>query len=94
MLGIDFKSSFEGFMMKRTEELGALLSNNEEYSKLNKKFMQLFEDISAKMPAEERTVLTEFDSVVGSLDALMQTIMYQKGIADGMEMKNILTMTK
>lgn len=79
----NFDKVFEEMIHKRVYELEEVMLKDKEHDKLSEKFNQLYVKIKENLPEEHKKLISE-------LEAIMKKAIYEQGLRDGIELKNIL----
>ncbi|MDD4569345.1 MAG: hypothetical protein PHE70_04360 [Tepidanaerobacteraceae bacterium] len=77
--------------MDRTIEIGSKISmKNEEFIGTEKKIYKLYSEIQKHLPDDMKSLTFEHEELINSNGALIEKIVYEQGIRDGVELIKIL----
>ena len=91
----NLRNAFNAMIQERVEEIGSkVLLNHEEYTKVCHECDELYQKIRAILPEEYKSMLFDLDLKTSYLQAIAEDIMYEQGLKDGIELKDILKIAK
>lgn len=89
MLG-NFDKVFEEMMHKRIYGIEEFMLKDTEYKELSDKSNKLFRKIEELLPEEYQDLIFSFEEINSLQDNLIKKMIYEQGLKDGVELKNIL----
>jgi hypothetical protein len=76
-------------MILNSAECDELL-NNDEYAELQKQHSEVLKKIASLIPEEGQVLLQQLDDIEYGMDRIEQSVLYQNGLRDGVQMLKIL----
>jgi len=86
----EFKHCLGTLFASRTEDIeNHMLSGNNEYHQLSGKVVELQNKIKESLPLDLKHLLEEYESIENQQYSIVKDVIYQQGIRDGIELKQL-----
>ncbi|KEI96358.1 DUF6809 family protein [Clostridium botulinum] len=87
---MSIKHNFNDMVHQILEEYSIEISQNDNYKKLVNEYDKVFEKISKCLSKENREMIYKLNEIEGNMSSISEKMIYEKGLKDGIELKNIV----
>ncbi|KEI90709.1 hypothetical protein N493_14955 [Clostridium botulinum B2 433] len=87
---MSIKNNFNDMIHQVLEEYSIEISQNDNYKKLVNEYDKIFGKISKCLSKENKDMIYRLNEIEGNMSSISEKMIYEKGLRDGLELKNIL----
>lgn len=87
---MSIKHNFNDMIHQVLEEYSIEISQNDNYKKLVNEYDKIFGEISKCLSKENKDMIYRLNEIEGNMSSISEKMIYEKGLRDGLELKNIL----